>query len=102
MSQFNLKTLAFIALVALLSTLALCMSNASDTSPNPPFQNYALDYDAPIDAALQSKLEAIDKELRAKYEMTTEQTAVGLLDLKHLHLAMIHPDREEYAASVAK
>ena len=34
--------------------------------------------------------------------MTTEQTAVGVLDLKSLRLAMVHPDREEYAASVPK
>src|SRR5262249_42341646 len=34
--------------------------------------------------------------------MTTEQTAVGVLDLEHLRLAMIHPDRIEYAASVPK
>jgi len=34
--------------------------------------------------------------------MTTEQTAVGVLDLKGLRLAMVHPDRIDYAASVAK
>jgi beta-lactamase class A len=34
--------------------------------------------------------------------MTTEQSAVGVMDLKDGRLAMIHPDRGEYAASVAK
>jgi beta-lactamase class A len=34
--------------------------------------------------------------------MTTAQAAVGLLDLKALRLAMIHSDREEYAASIPK
>src|SRR5258708_7417959 len=34
--------------------------------------------------------------------MIPAQTAVGVFDLNHLSLAMIHPDREEYAASVAK
>jgi beta-lactamase class A len=34
--------------------------------------------------------------------MTTEQAAAGVLDLKTLRLAMIHPDRGEYAASVPK
>jgi beta-lactamase class A len=78
-------------------------SRASEDRQNQTsFQNYVLGYDAAIDAALQSKLETIDKELRTKYDMTPEQTAVGVLDLKHLRLAMIHPDREEYAASVAK
>src|SRR5262249_5401173 len=43
-----------------------------------------------------------DANLRAQYDMTAGQTAVGVLDLKTLRLAMIHPDREEYAASVPK
>src|SRR5947207_11793485 len=34
--------------------------------------------------------------------MTTEQSAVGVMDLRNGRLAMIHPDRGEYAASVAK
>ena len=65
-------------------------------------QSYVLDYDTPVTPALQAKLEKIDIGLRAQFGMTTEQTAVGLLDLKHFRLAMIHPDREEYAASVPK
>jgi len=66
------------------------------------FQNYSLNYDTPVDAALQTRLESIDVKLREQFGMTTEQTAVGALDLKTLRLAMIHPDREEYAASVPK
>src|SRR5258708_8490544 len=34
--------------------------------------------------------------------MIPAQTAVGVFDLNHLSLAMIHRDREEYDASVAK
>jgi len=59
-------------------------------------------YDTPVDRALQRDVEALDSRLRDAYGMTTEQTAVGVLDLKHHRLAMIHPDRIEYAASVAK
>lgn len=66
------------------------------------FANYTLSYTTPTDPGLQRKLEAIDADLRSHYGMTTEQTAVGILDLQHLRLAMLHPDREEYAASVAK
>jgi beta-lactamase class A len=66
------------------------------------FQNYTLDYETPTHAALQGRLEALDAQLRSKYGMTTAQTAVGVLDLRRLHLAMIHPDRMEYAASLAK
>ena len=69
------------------------------TSTKPQF---TLNYDTPTDAALQKRIEEIDARLRAKYDMTTEQTAIGVLDLQHPRVAMIHPDRIEYAASVAK
>ena len=61
-----------------------------------------LDYDTPPDAALQRQLEEIDARLRARHGMTGEQAAVGVLDLRTNRVAMIHPDRIEYAASVAK
>ena len=84
--------------------MAVCLSGcASDRAlRRPSFENCKLDYDTPVDASLQALLEARDAGLRAKYGMTTEQTAVGVLDLKKLRLAMVHPDRIEYAASVAK
>src|SRR5689334_19834572 len=66
------------------------------------FNGYTLGYDTAVNPALQAKLEGIDAELRGKFGMTTAQTAVGVLDLNTLRLAMIHPDREEYAASVPK
>lgn len=69
---------------------------------NQPFENYVLGYNSPVNPKLQSELEKIDASLRAKYGMTPEQTEVGLLDLNTLQLAMIHPDREEYAASIPK
>jgi beta-lactamase class A len=65
-------------------------------------ENFTLDYDTPVDAAFQTRLEAIDLALRARHGMTAQQTAVGVLDLKHGRLAMINPDRIEYAASVPK
>src|SRR4051812_21525555 len=65
-------------------------------------EKVVLDYDTPVDAALQTKIEALDTRLRDKYSMTTEQTAVGLMDLKTGRLALLRPDREEYAASLAK
>lgn len=63
---------------------------------------YELNFDSPADPAAQAALERIDATLRARHGMTPEQTAVGLLDLRHLRLAMIHPDRIEYAASIPK
>src|SRR5205814_10355416 len=67
-----------------------------------PFDSFTLDFDSVVYPKLQSSLESIDTRLREKFDMTTEQTAVGLLDLNTLRLAMIQPDREEYGASVPK
>ena len=61
-----------------------------------------LDYDTPVDPRLQAQIEQLDAELRKRFEMTVEQTAVGVLDLHTGRIAMIHPDRIEYAASVPK
>jgi len=61
-----------------------------------------MNYDTPVDGRLQKRIEAIDARLREKYGMPPEATDVGLLDLNHPRLAMIHPDQIEYAASVAK
>lgn len=63
---------------------------------------YVLDYESPTDPELQREIEKIDARIREPLGMTTEHTAVGLLDFRRLRLAMIHPDRIEYAASVAK
>ncbi len=65
-------------------------------------QPFTLDYDTRVDAALQRRLEEIDARLREKHGMSTEQSAVGVLDLRRPRVAMIHPDRIEYAASVPK
>ena len=64
--------------------------------------DYRLDYHTLPDPSFQAQIEAIDAGLRNRFGMTAEQTAVGLLDLRTGRLAMLHPDREEYAASVAK
>jgi len=73
-----------------------------NASPMASIERIKLDHTTPTDPGLQKKLEAIDANLRSKYGMTTNDTAAGVLDLKTGRLAMIHPDREEYAASVAK
>jgi len=65
-------------------------------------RNMTLDYDTKPTPDLQSKLESIDATIRERYGMTADQTDVGLIDLKHGRVAMIHPDKIEYAASVAK
>jgi beta-lactamase class A len=65
-------------------------------------RNMTLDYDTKTDAELQMKLESIDATIRERYGMTADQTDVGLIDLERGRIAMIHPDKIEYAASVAK
>lgn len=86
----------------LLSAIALWIAGCATHGPRMTHENFTLDYNTPVDPAFQARLEAIDAELRARYGMTTQQTAVGVLDLKRLRLAMISPDRIEYAASVPK
>jgi beta-lactamase class A len=91
-------------ILGLLSGLMLCVVGAGTIAPqmNHGFIDYVLDYTTPVDPELQAKLQRLDADLRAKFGMTTDQTAVGVLDLHALRLAMIHPDREEYAASIPK
>lgn len=86
----------------LLLLLALTSCSALKTPMKPDFKSYTLDYDSPLDTTLQAKVEAIDAQLRARHGMTTEQTAVGVLDLNTLRLALIRPDKIDYAASVPK
>ena len=85
-----------------ITAFCLFCGSAESAQMNHTFENYVLDYSAPVDPSLQSRLETVDSTLRNKYGITTNQTAVGLLDLNTLGLAMLNPDREEYAASVAK
>jgi beta-lactamase class A len=100
--------LASVASVALLAQAAPTQPTTQPktqpkTQPTTrPMDALTLDHETPVDAALQAKLEAIDDQLRAQFSMTTEQTAAGVLDLRTGRLAMVHPDREEYAASVPK
>lgn len=65
-------------------------------------QNIVLNHETPSDPGLQNALASIDEVLRAQLGMSGEQAAAGLLDLLSGRLAMIHPDRIEYGASVPK
>jgi beta-lactamase class A len=69
---------------------------------NNGFASYSLDIATPTDTGLQAQLERIDAEVRRRHGLASDQTDVGLLDLRTCRLAMIHPDRIEYAASVPK
>ena len=88
----------------LLSTimhLSSCKSSSSaETSLN--LDSYTLDFTTPIDPTLQRELESLDTRLRTTHGLMTNQTAVGVLDLKRLRLAMTNPDSIQYGASVPK
>jgi beta-lactamase class A len=86
--------------VMLVFCFAACAENTSETPP--PFANYQLDFDTPVDPRLEASLSAIDRKLRGQYSMKADDTSVGILDLRRPRVAMTHPDRIEYAASVAK
>lgn len=99
--QFPVKLIGIAGLALLLGLLAAgCASGVN--SMNRSFRTYRLDFSTAVDAPFQGDLEKLDARLRQEFGMTPAQTAVGLLDLKTLRLAMIHPDREEYAASIPK
>ena len=84
-------------LVLIVAGVAFCAVGAGASAGE-----YVLGYNTPVDANFQQKVESIDAELRAKFDMKPEQTNVGVLDLRHHRLAMVHPDHTVYAASVAK
>jgi beta-lactamase class A len=94
------------ARVRALTLIIFLATGCATTSPMSnkiaEFENYTLDYSTRVDPQLQFELDLIDSTLRAKYGMTAAQTSVGLFDLQTRRLAMIFPDREDYAASVAK
>jgi beta-lactamase class A len=66
------------------------------------WHDYKLGYESAVDPLLQRRIESIDATLKAKHGLPAGQTAVGLLDLTRVRLALLEPDRIEYAASLAK
>jgi beta-lactamase class A len=98
---FAMRTLPA-GLIGLLVIASVSAAQSQPAATQSAMQSYKLDYTTPVDPALQAKLEAIDTDLRARFDIKPDQTQLGLLDLEHLKLAMIHPDQCEYAASVAK
>ncbi len=91
-------------LLSLILVISLCLFGCASRGPAGARSgdDITLDFDTPTEPALQAQLEAIDATLRERYGLTTAQSAVGVLDLRDGRVAMIHPDRIEYAASVAK
>jgi len=89
---------------SLLAALALARLLCADIQPgaNAGSEHCVLDSQTPTDATLQAQLAAIDTRLRGQLGMAADQAAAGLLDLRGNRLAMLHPDRIDYAASLPK
>lgn len=66
------------------------------------FPKFELGYDTLVDSILQNQLESLDANLRERFGMSVDQTAVGMFDARTSRLAMIRPDAEFYGASVPK
>jgi beta-lactamase class A len=97
----SLVRVTLLALAVLASLL--CLGGCSSVRPTTMHRPHdVLTYEIPQDAELQATLDRIDSSLRARFNMTTQQTAVGVLDLKRRKLAMLRPDQIDYAASVPK
>ena len=87
----------------LVAAVALVASGRCASPPmNADAVRYTLDYTTPTDPDLQSRVAAIDGALRAKLGLAENLTAVGVLDLRTLRLALVRPDAIDYAASVPK
>lgn len=88
--------------MALLALALVCAAAWAAQPATTKMSEFVLGFDTPVDPNLQKELERIDGEIRKELAMTPEQAAAGVLDLRTGRLAMIHPDRIEYAASVPK
>lgn len=95
-----MKSLACVALFLFSFFFVACRTISDNVSGH--LETFTLERNASLDPGLQSKLEEIDGGLRDALDMPSGTTAIGLLDLRTLRLAMIDPDRSEYAASLPK
>ncbi len=65
-------------------------------------KNLRLPHDAQLNPEFQSRLEAIDSELRRQTGIPEDKRAFGVIDLKEPRVAMINGNRMFYGASVPK
>lgn len=63
---------------------------------------YTIDFDSQVDPELQATLNTVDAALRAQHGVAEGDRSAGVFDLLTGRLAMIAPDKQDYAASVPK
>ena len=98
----NNQTRLIAVLFALLSACATC---AVAQAPKPLTEKAASLRIGPTtvgDEAMTMALARADTVIRRQWDIESEQTAIGVLDLKTARLAMLRPDTIYYAASVPK
>jgi len=100
--RFDVHAAARLCGVALILCVCVLACHSPSSLRMDAFAKYNLDFDTSVDPQLQSAIESIDTRAREQFGMGPEHAALGVLDLRRLCLAMIHPDRGEYAASVPK
>ena len=88
----------------LMVTLASWAAGGESAAPvmSPGAKTFVLDFTTPVDPVFQAAVAGLDARLREKLGIAAELTAVGVLDLQTLRLALVRPDAIDYAASVPK
>ena len=66
----------FLQLLAVLLLLCLCASAVAEEATTQPFDDYVLNFDAPVDPALQKSVEKIDAEVLTPACGMTERSFV--------------------------
>lgn len=84
------------------TTMALVLSGTGRTAEDRRLSALSADFGAPIDAALQRRVEAIDRALGDQLGIAADQRACGVFDLTNGRLALVRPDAIFYGASVPK
>lgn len=94
--------LLVLAVLASAELLQAQIRHPNQAPMSPEALRYRLDYDSPTEPALQAAVVALDARLRRQHGLADGETAIGVLDLRTLRLALIKPDQVDYAASVPK
>ncbi len=98
------KAVLTILMLAVVAATPACHRRESATIAAPAFAEpvFELTYDSPVSPAWQTILEQIDFRLRQRHGLAEDETSVGFYDFRTGRLALVRPDRLDYAASVAK
>lgn len=90
-------------IVAVMACCACALAQGASVTPTDhTLDRYRLTTETPGDLDMTMALGALDTQLRRRFEIEAEQTAVGLMDLTTGRVAMLRADTMYYAASIPK